>query len=508
MPAPAPLPSRPDGISSLSHPYLSTALALLFAALVVLPGLGHKPLTDWDEGIYAEVAREMVSLGWLVPHWNFQVWLEKPPLQMWITAAFFKLLGISEFAARAVSALSGVATAALLHGWLIRTRGVLTAWLSTCVLLGTFGFLHACHTGETDALLALGCAIALVGLAQAVDASPNGWYLFWIGFGLAAMTKGSASVVLLLTAFLLLILPPRTLHLERPFFLGFALFLVLVVPWHLAMYLRFGHQFVAEYVGFHVLTRATHQIEGHNTGWWFYLKVLLVSAPPFVLLYPAALSKALQGMERNASLRPWAIFSLVVLALYTVVQTRLPQYIVPAYPALSVLTAVWLADWIRPLLAGRRPKAFWVKLGLAAGAVSTGLILATTPARRALHSVSGSDLGLPDNKDSTSLLRAAFGHAQPIPGPLLVWRQARLSIATALFYSEREVIQVSLQPLPPEVPRDRYRFNSQPLAEAVTVEPRLILLDRDLLPQLPGTVAYTPIQSMGPVELGSIARRP
>src|ERR1700735_4634169 len=104
---------------------ISTLLATPLACLVLLPLLGHKPLTNWDEGIYAGVSREMLSLGFLVPHWNYQPWFEKPPLMLWITAAFFKLFGAHDFWARAGSALSGVAIVALLHGWLIRRKDTL-----------------------------------------------------------------------------------------------------------------------------------------------------------------------------------------------------------------------------------------------------------------------------------------------------------------------------------------------------------------------------------------------
>src|SRR5580693_2003978 len=88
---------------------ISTAVATVIAAVVLLPLLGHKPLAEWDEGIYAEVSREMLHGSWLVPRWNTHLWLEKPPLMLWITAAFFKLFGVSEFWARAGSTFSGIA---------------------------------------------------------------------------------------------------------------------------------------------------------------------------------------------------------------------------------------------------------------------------------------------------------------------------------------------------------------------------------------------------------------
>ena len=502
---------RDNSISSTA--LASTAMAALTAAIVLLPLLGHKPLAEWDEGIYAEVAREMLGHSWLAPHWNGQLWFEKPPLLLWITAAFFKVFGVTEFWARAGSAFAGIGTVAMLHLWLARAKDVLAAWLSTLVLLGTLGFLHVCHVGETDVLLSLGCCVAVIGLALVDDGSVRGWYFFWLGFAIALMTKGAASIVLPLTAIIFAGLQRwRYDRLRAPFFLGLAGFLALVAPWHVAMYREFGSSFLDVYLGLHVIARSTQQLEGHASHWWYYGKVLLVSAPPFVLIYPFAV---VRGLRRDG-LRVWAVFALVVLLFFTLVQTRLPHYIAPAYPALSMLTAVWVADWLRPLLAARRPVGYWIKLSVAACAITIASVWITTPARKSLHSTAlARGVTLTDNKDSIALLKSAFARPQPIAGPLLLLRNGRiLSIATDVFYSRRTVQQVALQPVPagtpgnPGNPIEPYMFNPEPLAEAVTSEPRLILLDRVLVASIPARFAYTPIQSQGTVELGTIVRTP
>jgi 4-amino-4-deoxy-L-arabinose transferase-like glycosyltransferase len=477
----------------------SSLLATLTAAVALLPLLGRKPLTDWDEAIYAEVSREMLGHSWLVLHWNAALWLEKPPLMLWVTAVFFHLFGVTEFWARAASALSGVAIAGALHLWLARSRDTLTAWLSTLVLLGTFGFLHACHTGEMDVMLALGCVIALIGLAQVEADNDCGWLLFWTGFALAAMTNGAASVTLPITATILAVIERR--RLRGPFFAGLSICLAIALPWHLAMFHLFGRSFVHEYLGLHVLTRATQQIEGHNTAWWFYLKVLLAAAPPFVLLFPAAIAQALR---RGSGVRVFAVFALVVLGFFSVVQTRLPQYIVPMYPALAVVTAAWLADRVRLLLAGPRG-ALWTRLA-AAAVISAVCVWATTPARKSLHSANVTGVPASDSRDSTALLR---NRPQPIAGPLLVWHADRvMSMPSIVFYARRPVEQVQLLPLGSEPPQDRYTFDPRPASEAITREPRLILLDRVLVAQIPSAFSYKPIESQGGMELGTIARTP
>ena len=127
------------------------------------------------------------------------------------------------------------------------------------------------------------------------------------------MSKSAASGTLFLTLLVLLALDPNLRRRVRaPFFYGLLLFLALTLPWHLFMYHRFGEVFVKQYLGLHVLGRVAYQFDGHLTPWWYYLRVLLFSAPPWVLLYPAALYAAF----RNRTLRPFAVFALVQILFF------------------------------------------------------------------------------------------------------------------------------------------------------------------------------------------------
>ena len=501
----APIP-QPNRARQNRDAGLSTVLAVLLACVVLLPLLGHKLLADWDEGIYAEIAREMLGRNWLVPTWNFQPWFEKPPLMMWITAFFFKLFGVHEFWARAGSALSGVTIVGLLHGWLVRRFDRLAAWLSTVVLLSTFGFLHVCRTGEMDVLLALGCCIAVCGLSEIAQERVCGWYWFWGGFAIAAMTKSTASVVLVLTAVMVAVWDRWSIRrLERHFWLGFAGFVLAVLPWHVMMWERFGSAFLAEYLGFHTLTRATQQIEGHTTHWWFYLWVLLVSAAPYVLIAPFAIGKALKRDE----LRPWAVFMLVVLIFFSAVQTRLPHYIASMYPALALLVAVYLSDSLRRFQSRQRgssSRGLWLRAALVAVAAWGLGALATNAPRKQLHSERVNGRITHEEKESIELLREAFRSPQPA-GPVLVWREGDTrSIATVVFYTQRPVQQVQLNPPPTSVPRDKYYFNPVSLDRMVTTEPRVVLLDKNLVSRIPQGMRYEPMASGALMEVGTIRR--
>ena len=84
--------------------HLSRAFALaciLAIALMYFWGLGSLPLPDPDEGMYAEITREMLARGdRIVPRFNGMVYVEKPPLVYWLTVATYAVAGSSEFSAR------------------------------------------------------------------------------------------------------------------------------------------------------------------------------------------------------------------------------------------------------------------------------------------------------------------------------------------------------------------------------------------------------------------------
>ena len=106
-------------------------------------GLGRRHL--------CRVSREFLRSSWLVPHWHFRPWFEKPPLGMWLTAIFFRLFGVWDLWARAGSTLASSGIVAMIHSFALRLRGALAAWISTVILLSCFGFLRVARMGELDA---------------------------------------------------------------------------------------------------------------------------------------------------------------------------------------------------------------------------------------------------------------------------------------------------------------------------------------------------------------------
>jgi 4-amino-4-deoxy-L-arabinose transferase-like glycosyltransferase len=178
-------------------------LALFLAfALVWMGTLGYRKLIGPDEGRYAEISREMALAGdWVTPRLNGIKYFEKPPLQYWATAATFKAIGESEFAARFWTGLTGLSP---LLAWIAGRRlfgeaaGLLAAAVAGSSLL--FNFMG--HINTLDMGLAAFLHLALTGflLAQgegSATATQRRWMLAaWAGLALAVLSTGLVALVL------------------------------------------------------------------------------------------------------------------------------------------------------------------------------------------------------------------------------------------------------------------------------------------------------------------------
>ena len=113
----------------------------------------------------------------------------------------------------------------------------------------------------------------------------------------------------------------------------------------------------------------------------------------------------------------------------------------------------------------------------------------------------------PDSTRAASRSTALAALLAAIPGPLLDWRPGHYNpIPTVIFYADRPVQQVQLQPLPPDTPTDIYAFNPKPLAATVGLQPSLIFLDPTLLPQLPAGYTFHPLATSPTLAVGIIAQ--
>ena len=158
------------------------------------------PLTDPDEGRYAEISREMALSGdWIVPRLFGIPYLEKPPLLYWLTATAFLTFGPSQIAARLAPALAGALGVLLVGAFARRHLSPAAGTLAAIVLASTALYVVLARTVVTDMLFAVALSGALFSFFSYREAATNGGahvLSFWLFLAGATLSKGPAALVL------------------------------------------------------------------------------------------------------------------------------------------------------------------------------------------------------------------------------------------------------------------------------------------------------------------------
>jgi 4-amino-4-deoxy-L-arabinose transferase-like glycosyltransferase len=309
-----------------------------------------------DEPRYAEAAKEMLeSHDFITPRLLGKSWFEKPILYYWCAAASYSVLGINETAARLPSALAALLMVlAVLFG----PRSVLTfekRWLSAVLLATSLGIIGFSRAASTDMLLTSTFSTSMIFFFatlhdERVHRSWPALFLAFAALGLSLLAKGPVGVLLAASILILYFWMTDHWKLARrlhPLF-GIIVMLMVAAPWYIACTWKNGRVFFNTFFIQHNLERfATNEFQ-HSQPVWFYIPVILIGTIPwtFYLIAPAARAKAYiqnRSWKTNRSLTFLLLWIAVPLAFFTAAQSKLPGYILPTLPPLSLMLGMTLA---------------------------------------------------------------------------------------------------------------------------------------------------------------------
>jgi 4-amino-4-deoxy-L-arabinose transferase-like glycosyltransferase len=240
-------------------------------------------------------------------------------------------------------------------------------------------------------------------------------------------------------------------------------------------------------------------MEGHQTLWWFYGKVLFAYTSPWLLLFPFAL----WWQARRRELREWLTFAVVVLVFFSAMATRSPKYIFPAYPALALLTG----DWLAARLEHHSRRFLWTA-SLAALAAYGAASAATRSTRQSLTTTrSAAGAVLRAGREPQTLLLAAQGSpaASNISEPILLWQEDTVEQLPSLLFTVRRPLQQVYLTRYPDTLNQAHRYaDPEPLRNFVSAAPSLILLDKSLAGEIPADMTFRPIAVGQTLEAGTI----
>src|SRR4029079_19417624 len=165
---------------------------------------------------FAEASREMIERGnYIVPYFNNELRLDKPPLTYWEQVASYHLFGQHDFSARFPSAIAAALTAVLILVWGRRMGGEKVGyWAAIIFTLSLQTFVHA-KAAVADMWLVLFVTLASWAgyeflprstLHQGAAVSRPPWailkspfFVFYLSLALAFLAKGPIAWTPLLT---------------------------------------------------------------------------------------------------------------------------------------------------------------------------------------------------------------------------------------------------------------------------------------------------------------------
>ena len=361
---------------------IQVLLLLLLSGLLFFLSLGNMGLTDRDEGRNAEAGREMFASGdFVTPTFNGELRVAKPVFVYWLMTMSYHVFGVSEFAARAPSALFGVALIVMHYLFLTRLRGPTVGLFGALMLLLNIEMLALGRMAITDSVLIFFTTLSLYGFWLGLHEPGGGrhWiWAFYAGMALATLTKGPVGfAVPLITAFLYLAATRQWLVFwERGAPLsGTLVFFIFAGPWYAAMFFIHGDAYSSQ-AKVHTVGRFLAPMEGHGGGWWFYFPVLLLGFYPWSTFLPAAFYRAYGSWRKSRTAEDhkhestesgepvgsgdeleWfaGLWIVGVFIFFSLSSTRLPHYIGPLFPACALLaTSFWVQGLRDPSTKGLR----------------------------------------------------------------------------------------------------------------------------------------------------------
>jgi len=375
--------------------------------------------------------------NWSVPQFNYALRTDKPILLYWLMLLSYKTFGVTEFAARFWSATLAVGTSLLTYhlGRMLYRREV-GLWagiaIASCLMFGVSG---RAATPDSTLIFCITLTFYLfirfggVGSSTKSDTQPaamsaseqsttgpltrGGYLAVYAAMGLAVLAKGPVGVVLpggIIGLFLLCrtqqnapstfkdqaparwyrrVLRQITQALAVRRILGVALSLrpftavaviaAVALPWYATVGIKTEGAWLIGFLGKHNVSRFTGAMEGHSGPVVYYLIAVLIGFFPWSCLMPIGVYRLVRRLMLGAANADRSADTFVAcwaglyIGFFSLASTKLPSYVLPAYPALALLTGKLIDEWLR---SPAQVPRLWFRLAIYTPAVvGTALVI-------------------------------------------------------------------------------------------------------------------------------------
>ena len=320
-----------------------TLSLFILSSFLIFTKLGTKELQNWDEGLYANIAGEMVKTGnYLDLKLQGGQWLEKEPLPFWFEALSIKIFGFNTFALRFPAALLSIFIAPLIY--IISRKKLNKMWsffASTLFLISpAIWFPHMLRTADFD-MLSLSLFLATLA-SYLYLRNKKMWWICAIFMALGLVSRGFMGIIYIGIIFIAEIIRPLFTLQKWNFKKILTFILVSLLPWiiwHIYLFATYTNIYLNVYWKEQFFTRITDPLQGHVGSTSFYINFLQKEMGSLSILF--FFFGILSVIYLFIKKRSWYYSFLLIWIFATllpphILTTKLEWYILPALPPLYI----------------------------------------------------------------------------------------------------------------------------------------------------------------------------
>lgn len=316
------------------------------SGVVFFYGIGSCGLFDNNEGLYAQIAREMfLSRDYIMPTLNSGLYIEKPPLLYWMIALSFEVFGVSEGSARLVPALAGFLSVMSLYYGMSKIESPRHGFYAALILSTSMGFIIFSHMIFFDVLLTFFLTLSLLFYYRWWQGQNRFMLLcFYVFLALAFLTKGGVALVLVGLTLLVFWGVERgdAARVIKTFdYLGLFVFILLAAPWHILAAARepqFLHfYFINEHI-YRFLDKRLPRDYYRGPVYYYFHRLALYLLPWFPLL--SLLWNQPKNTARSRQFLKFLVcWIFIFLAFFSISKAKANYYVVTILPPIALYLA-------------------------------------------------------------------------------------------------------------------------------------------------------------------------
>lgn len=328
---------------------------LLCCSLVLfLPGLEKIPMLDRDSAHFSQASKQMLESGDF-----FQIKFQneprhlKPPGIYWFQAAcvhFFSNKTTNEtWPYRVPSLLGAMMAIFLLFYWFSLLFNDKIALNGSLILACSLLLNIEVRQTITDTCLLASSILMLGALASAYcnfyknnHINNKERIFFWLGMASGIFFKGLTPLYAALILIPLSIID-RKLDFVRQlkFTQGIIFNLLIILAWSLPISFSSNRFFIWDMIHQDLLPKIFHGQESHGMPPGYYAVTFTLFFWPFSLFFWRTLTFVIKNIK-DPAIKFLVTWSTSIWLFYELIATKLPEYVLPSYPALAILIGVFV----------------------------------------------------------------------------------------------------------------------------------------------------------------------